>query len=180
MKWWIENEFYRISTPTPSPRPFGGFTWLAAKAGCKRCGREYTQALRIHKVILPDFSSDLAIKKDMPSEEKIATSFMVRVCDNAVGCWSNCTPERHLKICQLPSKRLLLAHDPHRCFCPKSVECTCTPGCGNKNIHPCSCGKMFAKQGGKHNHGCPTGLFKRVSSFSLEYLRSQMLYPRGR
>jgi hypothetical protein len=33
---------------------------------------------------------------------------------------------------------------------------------------------MFAQPGGKHNHGCPTGLVKRTSSFEVDAMRSNM------
>lgn len=165
---WIENEYFKIATPVQAPKTYRGYVWLAAQATCKKCGRSHTQALRVHQIQLPSFLRETIIHKPMPSDEKIAASFSVHVAENAVGCWRKCRPWKHMKVCFCPGE----------CTCPRSLECVCPKGCGNLGKHPCSCGRMFAAVGGKHNRGCPTGLIKRVSSFEVAAMRSQM--ARGR
>lgn len=164
---WIQNEFFKVYTPEQAPKTFRGYTWLKAQAECRKCSRQHTQALRIHQVQLPSFLSNVVIHKPMPSEEKIATSFMVRVCDNSVGCWKTCRPWGHMKVCSCPGE----------CTCERSKDCVCPKGCGNRGIHPCQCGRMFADVGGKHSRGCPIGLYKRESSFAVSHMRSQMVGP---
>ena len=167
---WIANEFFSIGTPVQAPKTYGGFVWLAAEAKCLKCGRGHTQALRIHKVMLPSFLSDVIIHKDMPSDEKIAASFSLKVAENGVGCWRTCRPCKHNKKCFCIGE----------CTCERSAQCVCPKGCGNQGIWPCNCGRMFAQPGGKHNHGCPTGLVKRVSSFEVAEMRARMIGPRRR
>ena len=170
------NEFYRLTTPIPTPLPFGGFYRLACNAICQKCGRSFIQVLRVHKTHIPSFLSldKEVLVKPNPSDEKIMTSLMIRACDNGIGCFKPCRPWKHVKVCQLPSKRLLLAHNPHLCKCPPSTDCTCEIGCGNKGIYPCQCGHAFGPHG-KHNNGCPVGLYKRDSQFALEFMRSQLI-----
>lgn len=167
---WIQNEFFNISTPVQAPRRWRGFVWLAALVTCRKCGRQHTQALRIHQVQLPSFLSDVVIEKPMPSDEKIAAAFSLRTAENGAGCWRTCRPWKHMKACLCPGE----------CACPRKVECSCPLGCGNKGVHPCQCGRMYAKVGGKHNRGCPTGEIERTSGFEVAYMRSQMTGPRGR
>ena len=167
MSAWIENEFFKLSTPIQAPKTFRGFVWLASTASCKKCSRQHTQALRIHQVQLPGFLGGVVIHKPMPSEAKLAASFMLRVCDNAVGCWKTCRPFDHMKVCLCPGE----------CGCERAAACVCPKGCGNRGIHPCQCGRMFAEVGGKHRQACPVGLYKRVSSFAVDTMRSQMTGP---
>ena len=135
----------------------------------------------------------MAFEKPLPKEQKLANDFLLRTCDNGVGCWKTCRPWKHLKRCQLPSMRLLLQHNPRECFC-KSDQCTCPTGCHNEKIFPCRCGHAFGLKKGVHQEGCPAndggncectefgrhkdgcavGLFKRLSSFSVGYVRSNM------
>lgn len=159
------NEFYRIHTPIPTPLPFGGFWRLAAKCECVKCGRDFIQVIRVHKVQLGSFLSETVIHKANPNDEKIMTTFMLRACENGVGCWKNCRPFKHMKVC---------GHHGE-CNCPRAAECVCPKGCGNRGIHPCQCGRMFDKDHGKHRRGCPVGLYKRTSSFEVSFLRSQMV-----
>ena len=192
---WIANDFYELSTPLPSPMMVGGYRLYAAKATCRKCSKWHTQALRIH-LVHTDLVTGAVFPKPVPSEEKLATSFMVKTCDNSVGCWRTCQPWKHLKVCQTPAMRLLLAHKPALCGCKQETSCTCPPRCGNLKIWPCRCGRMFGRKTGQHEVGCPAavdkgancecrefgqhkdgcsvGLFKRVSSFEVEYMRSQM------
>ena len=127
------------------------------------CGRGHTQAIRIHQVET-SFLTDMVIHKPMPSEEKLAATFMLRVCENAVGCWRTCRPWKHMKVCGCLGE----------CVCERSTKCTCPVGCGNRGIHPCNCGRMFAPVGGKHSHMCPTGLIPRESSFAVSEMRASM------
>lgn len=194
---WIQNEFYELTTPLPSPMMVGGYRLYAAKASCRKCSKWFTQALRIH-LVHTNIVTGECIPKAVPSEEKLATSFMIKTCDNAVGCYRTCQPWKHLKICQTPTMRLLLAHKPALCSCPVSPACTCPPRCGNLGIHPCRCGRMFGRPGehevgcpqavdeganceckrfGMHKDGCAVGLFKRTSSFEVTYMRSQLSLP---
>lgn len=164
------NDFYRIHSPEVSPLPFGGFYRLAAKAECVKCGRHFIQVIRAHKVQLGSFLTDIVIIKPTPSDEKIMTTFMLRACENGVGCYRVCRPWTHLKVC---------AH-VGECNCPRDARCSCPAGCGNLGIHPCRCGRMFDKDHGKHNTGCPVGLFKRNSAFSVDFMRSMMVAPKGK
>lgn len=176
------NEFLRVHDPRVAPLEFGGgkFYRVAALIECVKCGRkdapQCIQVLRIHRVQLPSLMQlDLpVVEKPMPTDEKIMTSMMLRACDNFVGCWNTCRPERHVKVCQLPSRRLLMAHNPNLCACPKSVDCTCPTRCGNKGIWPCRCGRMWGPNG-KHRDACPVGLYKRNSQFSMDFMRSQLI-----
>lgn len=161
---WIENDWFRIATPVQAPKTYGGFVWLAARCTCKKCGRDHTQALRIHQVLLPSFLGEVVIHKPMPSDEKIASDFSLHAAENGVGCWRRCRPWKHNKVC---------AH-PGECSCPRADFCVCPKGCGNLGKYPCQCGRMFAQPGGWHNHGCPTGLVKRDSSFVVAAMRSSM------
>lgn len=164
------NEFVRIGTPVVTPLPFGGFYRLAAKVWCVKCDRDSIQVLRIHRIQMPSFLLDTVIEKPIPSDTKIMTSFMLRACDNIVGCWRTCRPWTHMKTCGHPGE----------CRCARSLQCSCPQGCGNKGIHPCDCGRMFDKNKGKHRVGCSVGLYKRHSSFSVEHVRSQLIAPRGK
>ena len=192
---WIQNDFYALTTPIPSPMIIGGFRLLASMATCRKCGRGFTQAIRVH-LVHNDIVTGFSIAKDMPSEEKLATSFMVKACDNGVGCWKTCRPWKHMKTCQMPSMRLILRHNPRECFC-KTDGCTCPVGCGNQGIYPCRCGHAFGLHKGVHQVGCPAidggecqcnefgrhkagcsvGAFKRTSSFEVSYVRSLMVGP---
>ena len=174
------NEFYLIHEPVPVPLQFGGksFTRLAAKCECRKCGRSFIEVLRLHNVHT-DIVTEIAYRKPDMSDEKIMTSFMVMACENGVGCWKTCRPWKHVKVCQMPSRRLILNHDPHACACPPNSKCTCPTGCGNKGIYPCQCGHAFGPHG-KHMDGCSVGLYKRHSSFSIEFMRSQLVASRKR
>lgn len=166
------NNYVRIYTPEISPLPFGGFFRLAAKVECVKCEQQGIQVIRVHRIHLPSFLTETVINKPIPSDEKIMTSFMLRACENWVGCWRNCRPWTHMKVC---------AHIGE-CRCPRSKECSCPKGCGNLGIHPCRCGRMFGKivagvgkVPGKHKASCPLGLVKRTSSFEVQFMRSQLI-----
>ena len=166
---WVSNEWFNIATPVQSPRTYGGFVWLAAEATCKKCGRSNTQALRIHLVMLPSFLSDVIIHKEMPRESRIAANFSRTVSENGVGCWMVCRPWKHNKICLCAGE----------CECQRSAVCVCPKRCGDKGIHPCACGRMYAAFMGKHNMGCPTGMVER-GSFRVAEMRARMIGPRRR
>lgn len=190
---WIRSEYYDLTDPLPSPMMFGGYKLLASKASCRKCGRWFTQALRI-ELVRKNMTLGTAIPVPMPSEDKLANDFMLKACDNGVGCWNTCRPWKHLKVCQMPSVRLILRHNPQTCGCAQSTACTCPPGCGNQGVYPCRCGRAFGLHKGEHQSGCPAviggncecrefghhregcavGLVKRHSSFSVEYVRSTM------
>lgn len=171
---WIENSFFKLSTPIESPL-FKGFYLLAARAECRKCGREHKQAIRVPLVKLPSFlaGDDEVRHRSKPTDERLAASFMLFVCDNAVGCYRKCRPWTHKKMCLCPGE----------CACPRSPECVCKAGCANKGIHPCRCGRMFGDAFGKHKLGCPTGLFDRrkLGDFSVAFMRAMISAPaRGR
>lgn len=179
------NQFIQVYQPEVTPLPFGGFYRLASKIRCVKCGRcdppQSIQVIRVHKVQLPDFgmTDKEVLVKPVPNDEKLMTTMMLRACDNFVGCWNTCRPWQHLKVCQLPLRRRLMgSHDPHTCLCPKTPDCTCPQRCGNKGVWPCECGRMFGPHG-KHQDACPVGLYKRHSSFSLDFMRSQLVRPRA-
>lgn len=157
------NEFYGIYTPYLKPLRFSDqYYRIGAKVECRKCGVSKVQILR-----MPRFRSSLIMAAPLPmpdlSDEKIITSFMVRACDNLVGCYKDCKcgkgfSAKCLKSCALKGVS---------CDC----LCFCDQGCGNRGIYPCKCGWVAAN----HRPACPVGEFKRTGSFALDAVRSNMI-----
>ncbi len=151
------NDYYRLFTPYHKPlRLSDSWYRLAARVECVKCGQSKTQILRV-----PRFRSSIVMTAPLPmpdpAADKIVTSFMVRACDNLVGCWKNCNcqPDTDTKTNQA-------IHRP---------QCAYLTGCGNRGIHPCSCGWV------RNNHmaGCHVGAVKRTGSFAVAAVRSTMI-----
>lgn len=128
---------------------------LAAKVECVKCGQHKTQIIRT-----PRFRSSMIMSAPLPmpdpSAEKIMTTFMVRACDNLVGCWKNC----NCKPTQLDTGETV-----------HQAGCAWSSGCGNRGIYPCGCGWVA----GNHRSGCPVGAVRRTGSFAVEAVRSDMI-----
>lgn len=80
------SQYVRVFTPYHKPLRIGEQWYrLAAKVECVKCGGRKVQILR-----MPRFRSSLVMTAPLPrpdpNAERVMTSFMIRACDNMVGC----------------------------------------------------------------------------------------------